>query len=519
MGDTAKSPHNDGGHSSFLQRLIAILFGTDEPDREKRRQLKRIAAELSRHKYRFFKPRSGEILAGLGRFFWEIYRVVGPAQNLLPGAESSNALKTILIERHHTEEQQQLRAALSEPGIREAAGRVPPKQLAATVTHDLESYLAAFDSETVTSINRTFDAIRQLVDLIRFDYFVLLRKFDSTFVEGNFLHPPRLEAISGEHLSDDIKDFLEVLLPIEFDADWDRALDVLTEYKGVEVADRGAWKKLLTALRSVARSGVLQMIVQLIDDDPGYKPLARRERHHIVESHLSVLKTQTEAILQKVLRETRDNRVRELASTIFGSEPVVRTRNYTESANSVFAKRLLAGFTRTEAMNYLIAFLTDHFNAEARGLVSELLIVRGRWCDSSISSEFSEALYAVLNAAEQLVEFDDSLSDDGELGARLRRASAPVKENSPQSTRLLRQALQDVNERATELITDAASDLITIGKVIKVLIDDLEQNAQKVLLNWKELEAYSERPVRDRLVALYKKIYAFLQLLKLLVKK
>ncbi len=520
MGKTSQIPQKqNGGSHSFFQRLVALLLGTNDPERERQRQLKRIANELSRQKYRFYKPRSGEVLPALAKFFWETYRIIGPAQSLLQGAESSNALKTVLIEQHHSREQQELRDRFSEPAIREAAKNVPTNQLVARVKNDMSSYLEGFDSETVRAINRTFEVIQQFVDFVRFDVFFLLRKFDSSVVEGNFGQPPRFDPINGEYVSDDLKDFLEVLTPLDFDADWDAALTVLSEYKSVEIVDRSVWKKLLSTLRAVARSGVFSLIVRLIDKDPQYKPIGRRERHHVVESYLNLLKTQTEAVMHKVVREKRNNRVRELAATAFGSEPAQNTLYYTESANALYARRRLAGFTHAEPFNYLTAFLVDYFVRQARTVVSELLIVRGQWSDNAVSSEFSEALYAVLGLAEEVVQFDESLADDGELGTRLRKASAPVRENNPQSTRLLRQALHDINERAVNMIKLAATNLVAVGKMIKRVIEDHDSGTPEIILNWKELESYSDQSVRDQLVVIYKKIYAFLQLLQTYLKR
>ena len=70
MGDSSPAPQQkDSENFSFFQRLIALLFGADDPEREKRKQLKQIAADLSHQK--FYKPRSGQALGGLSKFFFE----------------------------------------------------------------------------------------------------------------------------------------------------------------------------------------------------------------------------------------------------------------------------------------------------------------------------------------------------------------------------------------------------------------------------------------------------------------
>ena len=282
---------------------------------------------------------------------------------------------------------------------------------------------------------------------------------------------------------------------------------------------RPAWKKLLSTLSSVVRSGVLLKVVQHIDHDPYYQPERKSNREHIVEGYLTLMKTQVEASLQKIGRERRHRKVDQLLSTVFGTTAISRTKYYTEAANLVFTKRMLAGYTHTEAINYLKAFLVDHFKGEVRVLVSDLLIVRGRWTDSVLSQQLSDAYYAVMNVAQNVVEFDDSLGEEGELGMKLKKASARVVEKDHATSKLLRQALHEVNGLALTMINDTGNNLIIIGRILKLLVDDLSKERPELLQNWKDLDGYAEHRLKARLVEIYKKIYYFIQLLEMFTPK
>jgi len=238
-----------------------------------------------------------------------------------------------------------------------------------------------------------------------------------------------------------------------------------------------------------------------------------------VESYLNAMKTQVEALMQKHMRELRGQKIQQTAKVVFGPEPVRRTKHYTEAANAAFTKEMIAGFRHTEPINYLAAFLLDYFNIEARLLVSELFIVRAKWADSKVSGQLSGAFYATLALAEEVDQFDRSLSEDGDLGARLRKASGPAKGRYPKTTRVLRQVVHDIDERAMNLITESAASLITVGRNIKTLIEDHERRTPEIIINWKELESQSTQPLKNQMTAVYKKIYYFIQLMQMFVKK
>jgi hypothetical protein len=519
MGDASTPQQNQQESAGFIQRIISIFLGSGDPEREKRRQLKQIAKDLQRQKYKYYKPRSGEALPGLARFFFDIYKVVGPAQALLQGADNSSALKTILIEANHSQEQERLREEFSEETIRKRAEKVDTKQLTGHIKDSMVSYFSGFDSPTVKRINDTYNLMQTLVAFVKFDYYFVLRKFDSSIQEGNFGYTPRFESINAEYVSDDLKDFLEVALAVERDADWDSVFNVLNEYKGVEVIDRSAWKKLLGNLANVLRSGVLVKIVQHVDKDPSYRAEVRVPRQHIVENYLNTLKTQVEATIQKLARERRSKKVEQLVKAVFGTTAIQRAKYYTDTANMQYTKKMLAGFLHTDAINYLKAFLVDYFKGEVRATISDLFIVRGQWSDNILSQQLSDAYYAVMNVAQEIVEFDDSLGEEGERGMKLKKASGRVVERDAASAKMLRQALNEVNETAMHMIQETATNLITMGKVVKLMIDDLDKERPELIQNWKELQSYTEQPIRDELVRIYKRTYYFVQLMQMFVKK
>jgi hypothetical protein len=522
MGDANTQDLKDNSAqeaSNFLSRLLSLIFGSNDPEKEKKRLLKEIAKDLSRQKYKFYKPKNAEALPALGRFFFEIYKVVGPAQTLLASAEESSVLKTIVIEMNHTDRQGKLRELFTEESIRKSAREVDTKQLTAQIRQSMVDYFSGFDAATIKRINETYSLLKTFVAFVKFDLYFVLRKFDGSIQEGNFTAAPKYETLNAEYVSDDLKDFMEVSLSLEQDADWDSIFDVLREYKGVEIVDRAGWKKILGGIINVLRSGVLQKMVQHIDKNPQFTPDMNVHQEHIVESYLNVLKTQVEATIQRLLKEQQTNKKEQLLRTIFGTTAIQRSKHYTETVNMMFTKKNIAGFLHMEAFNYLKAFLVDYFKGEVRQVVSDLLIVRGEWSDPVTSKKLSDSYYIVMNVAQEITEFDDSLGEEGERGMKLKKTAGRVVERDPATAQALRQQLQEVNEQALHLIKSAAGSLIEIGKILKLLIDDVGRERPELILNWRDLEGWTEEPLKESIVAIYKRIYFFVQLMQMLLKK
>ena len=507
---------DDSSASGFLQKILG-LFGMGGADADKKRLLKNIGKDLSRSRYKFYKPKSAEALPGLARFFYETYKVIAPAQVMLTNAAQSGALKSFVIESFLTPEQRQLSESMTDASIQERSRTTNVKDLQESVKQAMISFFAAFDAEKTAQIDGAYSTLLSFINFINFDFFFLLKKFDSNVTERSFAYNPKFDSISADYIADDIHDFLEVFMPLNLEADWKRIFNALKEYRNMDVIQVDAWTKLAPALADVRESGVLERIVQHVKEDPFLAVTPRASGERIVEVFIDKTKNQTTMTLQKIAQERRNSKIDDLAKTVFGTSIVLRLKNYTEKANIVFAKKMLGGFTQTQALNYLKAYLIDYFKKDIREIV-DVLLIRGQWSTSVQSQQISDAYHALLEVSEGIIQFDDGLADDGDMGTKLRNVLQKA-DRDKDAIKYVRQLLKDVNDKALALINKSALNLITVGRHLKSLIEDQAKPHHELLLNWKEVENASAIPMKEAMTESYKKIYYMVQLLQFYVKE
>lgn len=510
----AASSDGDGA-LGFFERIFSLILGAGDPERDKKRILKAIGKDLARDKFKLYKPKSGEIEPNFARMLYEVYKNVAAVRQVIQPTDTGGALKSIVIELHMTEQQGAIRDRLDPKHIREQARSVDVKQLSEAVRDDLLSFVGSFDADRVRAINQSFSNVNLFLGLCHFDYYFTLKKFDSAISEGSFTYKPNWESISAEYVIDDIRDFLEVVLAIPDDFDWDDAFAMIATYKGVELVDRGKWKRVWKTVSEIVGSGVLEKIVQHASGDPGW--VARRESLHarIVEPYINEIKGTVESTLQQLVAERRNSKIEQLVKQVFGTGSVHRAKNYTDKANAIFSKTQTGGYLYTDAFNYLKAYLIDVFKKEMREIVQDLLIVRGKWTTNIQSQQLSDSYHALMHCSAELIRIDDGLSDENELGQKVRRAVGRVVERDPSTQRLVMQTLKEINDEVLKLINEAGQNLVSIGKTLKLLITDLETDRKEVILNWKELDAAIEDSLKDRMAKLYRQVYYLVQLLQI----
>lgn len=515
--DSADADSSD--EQGFLDRILGLFLGKGDPERERKRALRAIGKSLAKDRFKFYKLRGPQVEPGIARLLHETYRSIYAVRKFIQPSDTSGVLKELVIDSCMTDRQNELKAALEERVIREKAKKTEIKAVAEEIRDTMIDFVGTFDANRVSEINAIYNQSRAFIQFCSFDYYFTLRKFDAAISEDSFAQKPRFEAINAEYVVDDLRDFQELLDSLSADTDWQRVFDTLTAYRGVEIVDREGWLKVFKKLRVVAEARVLEQIVRHASGDPYWqsKPVSYNAR--IVEPYLNEIKASVEGVLQKLVAERRNSRIDKLVQQVFGTTVIARTKNYTVKSNVVFQKADVEGFLHTDALNYLKAYLLDYFKKGMREIVQDLLIVRGKWVTGIQAQQLSDAYHGVLAVSEQIIKLDEGLAEDGEMGQRLRRASGRVVDRDPSSQKQLRDVLKVINDEAQRLVTEAARNLIVIGKNLKGLIEDIDRKEPELIINWKELDNSIEDDLKERMSALYRQLYYLVQLLQVYVVK
>ncbi|MBO4319880.1 MAG: hypothetical protein J5857_05370, partial [Treponema sp.] len=182
--------------SNFFQNIISSIFGSNDPEVQKKKQLKNIAKDLSKSKYHFYKYNGNLVDPSFAKLFYEIYKAIAPAQVLFQNA-NTNTFKNVVIRYMMDEKSTELLENLDENVITRQASTMPVKELQRKVRLDLEGFLAQFDSAKIRQGDDLFNKLILFDSFCKFDYYYMLKKFDGLIKERNFDLTPHFNAVSG----------------------------------------------------------------------------------------------------------------------------------------------------------------------------------------------------------------------------------------------------------------------------------------------------------------------------------
>ena len=503
---------------AFFTRMLQIFLPRDDAEAIKKRHLKALAKEISKNKFgKWYKPASGEFQPPMARFFFELYKIVGPARALLASAASSKVLKTIVIEQNLSKQQQQIREKLTPEAINERAKTMKPKELSIQVQKEFDAFMREFDGKRIDEIDTLYRQLNEFIHFVLFDYYFFLKKFDPALPEDKFSYTPNFSNVNGEYLKDGLKDFITVLEGLSLDANWEKLFIIITAYKNVQPVNASQWKKYLGVLNDVCRSRILEKIIQHITQDITYTVETSPFTEKVTDDYLKEIKRSIDSTLKDIITEQKNSQVAVMVQRVFGNAIPSGTKNYNPRSNAAFEKRGLEGYIYADAMNYLKSFLVDYFKSDIRGL-SDLILVRGQWTQQPLSAEYSESYHNLMHISTKLLEFDEKLSEVSEMGVKFRTLLSRM-EREKEAGRQAQKHLNDVNEAALKLLKVAIKNIMTLGNAIKNCIEDYDKPHRDLLQNWKEIEQHSDKPIREWMAAVYAKIYNFIMLEQVSLKR
>lgn len=500
------------GGGNFFQNLLSRFFESNDPAAVKKRKLKAIAKNLSKVRYKFYKVNSGEALPSLAKFFYDIYKAIAPSQTMLRSMANDAAVKHMIIEFFMSERQKKLEELLSEESIIAKAKQIPIKRLAPQVKEALNQFCTDFDGERIGAIESMYKLFTLFRDFCLYDYYFFLKKFDSSIRENDFSAAPHFDKINADYITEDLKDFIAVAWPIPSDTDWTLLVNMLKEKRGSEPISVNILRKITARLSAVRSSHAFEMMIQLIAKDPAYAPKFKTSQTVIAEPFIEKFRSGVLEVIRDLEAQEKGSKVNDLVTKVFDGQPSGFLKSYTSDMSETLEGKNLTPYIYADPLNYLKGFLLEYVKKDIREYC-ELVLIRGQWSAAPISQAMSNAYNDLLGASDTITKFDAELAEDGPIGIKIKTLlPRTVKENDARN--IINRLVNDANELAKGHIMECTKNLVSIGKVIKSLIEDEAKKKPEMINNWQELERNSERPPQEVGTDVYKKIYLFAQLMQ-----
>ena len=501
---------------SFFKRIIASFFSKGDSEAENKRLLKDVAKKLGHSGYKYYKSGSDQILPAFGKFFFETYKTISSAQTAFHAQPNPNAYKNLVAEYALSEKQKKIEEELSEESIQTLSKNMPFQQLKSKIKNDLTAFCSAFDAKKVADIDDLYTKVVRFREFCLYDFYFVLKKFDSTIKEFDFNKNPKFSPIDASYIVEDLKNFTALIYSLPLEDDWSAMFTMFKKVKDAEPVKQNQWNKLMAKLSQLKDGAVLDMMIQLITKNPSYETKAVEKKEHMLESYIEKVRDEAKSALKQLENQQQNSKIDGLVSQIFGTTAISITKNYTEQRSAPFEKKSLGSFTYAKPINYMKAFLVEFVKKDVREY-ADLILIRGQWTTQPLSAQMSDDYHKMLEISDAITVLDDRVAEDAEVGAKM-KTLLPRADRDKDSGNIIHRLLEDCNSEARDNLVQGTKAMVSFAKTLKVVIEDHKKNRPEIISNWKELERFSEHPIDESGTEIYKRIYLFVNLMQNFLK-
>jgi hypothetical protein len=503
---------------TIINKVFSLLGKESGPISDKDLLLKQTIRDLSQNKYaKFYRIRSEEADPSFAQYLHVVYKTIYPLRVFINDMEKSGNLTSSVIEYFMPPKARETARRLSPEAVKARSKTTAPGILAKQLDDDYRSLTITFDPDRAGAADKCYNLILALSDFVKFDFTGLLRKFDSAVLEGIFTTPLKFAPVGGDLLAGDLGAFYTAVSALKVQDDWKTVFSVLRTVKGgTDSIPLEQWLTLLANLNDLRSSKIIELMVRHAVKNPIWDGKIKIPDEHLSAAWFEEMRADVQERINAITESQRNAQIAALARAVFGETDTTRLSYYNERTNQIYRGKDLDGFACAGALNCLAAFLQDFFSKEVQE-ICDIILIRGQWTSNSDSLQMSEGFHGALEALPAVETLDETLSEKGSNGPRLRGALLRMDRDRTQ-IRYIASIIDGLDEEALEIVKTSTAHIITVGKHMKALSDDIPKKQGELIINWKELEAYSKTSLAQRILDAYKKINYFVQLMSLMVR-
>jgi hypothetical protein len=469
----------------LFNRIMDFLFGSNETVRKKK-ALKNSAKQLHKKGYKYYIYRKDLLTPAFAEYMYDIYGAVAGARVVFNGIKTPEQLIYSAVRFSVPENICTAIDSLDENQIRIDASKMNYKALYGQVKNSIDIIKHFFTLDEFNDVNAAYTKIQICRAFCMYDYYYVLRKFNSELVENVFSKKPVFHSEYGITLVDNLADFVSVTVPFAGIDGLDTVFAFLHQIcNGVEIQESDfarIWK--LTQLHE--QNYVVENICRCIRQNTDYTPEFFTVPLNSVGKWLHALLSKAGITLHDIYEEQRKQRITTAEQAVFGDVPLQLLKHYTKQFGDRLGERQLGAFRYTEPLNCVYAFLKLPEIKNFSQFI-QVLTIRGKaYAPDSLQSLF-EGYHMLADMPHVIEALDGKLASNCQPGYELEH----VLKTHVIDEELRLSVVRDIdlaNAEAAGIIRTCMNALAQLVIILRRLSDDAAKVMGEMVTNWNQVE-------------------------------
>ena len=487
---------------SFIQTIsdfLESIFKRSSPEVQRKQQLKKLDAEL-----REFEPciyKNGNLQPNFAEAIYSLYKNTKVLDDLFLTTVSSSDIprqhrfEAQLILTGYTPEYQAIIESLSFEARKEEIMNEPQNSERIYIHQrtKCEKVIKELNSDNFRRIDKDILSLRQLVDFCHIMFVPLLQIFDLNFKPADFSYQPTYSEIPIAKAVNLLEDLYYQISGMKITTSTaDQVIALAQLRKGTVLSNNesevylSSLKKINYVISKILTVDRLKTLVRMAKQNVMYEPDVASYTGSPRQEFANTFQARFDADEQRIKSEIQDEQITSEVSTLFKNIPLDTLFGYNNDSNIMLQPTVTLSFQWILPMRILKTFLRIYLSDGVKGLLNDI-VIEGFFNNPAYKSEFSTTVYAAINAASKMQEFEDSFGNDQHNSIAVMQSYVQDSHKDKDFYRKLEKMVVTTNNEAHQLLQAITGNLFNLYKYLGELLADSKKPSSEIISNLKVL--------------------------------
>lgn len=491
------------GIGKIISFIKYYIFGQPDAYFETKKLLKATEKKLKKITPVIYDTKKETVTPKFARIIYEIYRIVYPAKqivDIIRNTKSNNLLQIYFVENTLTKEQRKLLTAFSKENITKEVIEKGYNKASKAISKKESSYVKSFNKNAVIEANEKYSALMDLADIIAFDYYPLLKRFNKNLKEDYLVENPSFSNVDGRYIIEYLKGLSGTIDPIEIGSPYVEAGENFAKFKNRTLLPSSDIERLMGIVKKMVKEEYLPLLIKIVDNDPFYRPSESHRTEDVFQNYIKLLNNKIKENLEFAKKEKINVEVKNRLSQLFGRTDINTLKNYNSEKNSMLERLEVGIFAYADPLNYLKYFIMEKYNRYIRETVNSL-IVEAKFYQSDNLKKLSNNFYRANELIKEIMKLDESLKESEPRGSRFKLLIRKAGSGDAQSKKLASEYIAQLNSEAKKIIKTAIISMeFIVGILGKISEEAKHKTNQTIISNAKQVQGVRNKEFLEDLV-------------------
>lgn len=461
------------------------LFNIRTPELVEKMRIEEYAKKISAQKYRFVDIKTKSITSNCAKFIFEIYKIIG---HLLPSLKEEFIIKDgkqfsyYLIEASFDKEMKELYSTLNkEYMLEKIKGGENPNNVFGKTKENFVKFKNYLSGENGKEINLTFNLLKDFANISNFDFFLFLRSFCPSFVDGVYNSNPTFKNSANSQVIDDLTKLDDAVNGIIIKKELISALNIFCKYAGLSAISDKNMKALLTRIKYLQTPNLLGDIIIFTLKDFTYKCHVSYSNANIFVNYIADFTKNLKSDMESIIKDIKSSKIASVRNKTFSGIEILKLPNINEDKNSQLEKFDCEIFACVEPLQYIKTFVIEIFDTEYKAPLNDMFL-GSEFVRKERSSQGLDAFYTLNDSKEEIREFDSTLGPESDNFKRLK--SWLVSKNKANANRdLIDSMVKKLDAEGNKIVLNVYNAVLDLTTILKNIIEDCSNGTKIEITN------------------------------------